>query len=877
METKTGSPSRSHSLHQSASGMQHQFSASNGNNQEENTTGEKKSATLYDELRQECQAIEEHMREAELEILKREEDAFLAIRFEQEISRLQTLQAVEMREKKLAFEKQMAARAALQKSKRMQKQLFRDIKKRDSVIMQQEEAARAKRIIQDQLSDKAKMFEQHLANVEAKHEKQRRQLIASQDRTISYEKTLHDLETKNKKEEMRSAMDKNFQAQLNHQKALDKRLLDHQREIQLLELRHLKERADLEEKALEETGSLRIAHSNRIVETRSQHVTEMHLEKDRMNEVKQSLKITALENQFAAEMKKLIIFQRNQLRQLRQQHVVLMKQRKVKGTSTTKGEEQSNIQQQQTGKNSRASRQASRAASVAPSVDSLNGDEDENGSEIDIRQSTIIKGKVGNKRFQSGLSEHQDEEEEDGIKMSPELMAMQENIKRLASRQKEAMDNLISSQKEEAEKLRLLWVQRGKELDDEQAAEMANAKETQEKEIADMFAAQEREIQMEAAVHDTELKMMMERRLLNSVLDTVVDAIITIDVIGTIKRFNAAAEKMFGYTAAEVIEKNIRDLMPEEYSVHHDEYLNNYMVTGVKKVIGKGRRAHGLRKDRSTFPLYLSISEVKDEGVHLFTGIVRDMTKEVEIERNNAEFELQKLAEKKQILSELEESNQISTQIQTRMIPKVEKNQQVISKRTDNCTVLMAEIVQFEKLTSMLNPAELIELLNVVDDMVNEVVAQYDAYRVENEADKIIIVSGTPFQNGDAHAGILATIALHLHSVISSITVKSSEEINLQIQAGIITGPLIGGAVGLDVPRYCLFGDTMDRLNRLVSLGASSNVILSEQTQHVLAKSTEFSTKSCIRGEKGKDKQLYWLLSKDNLPFESKPLATILD
>ncbi len=69
--------------------------------------------------------------------------------------------------------------------------------------------------------------------------------------------------------------------------------------------------------------------------------------------------------------------------------------------------------------------------------------------------------------------------------------------------------------------------------------------------------------------------------------------------------------------------------MPENYSVEHDSYLTNYLTTGIKKVIGGSRRAFGLRKDKSTFPVLLSVSEVKEDGAHLFTGIIRDLTEEV--------------------------------------------------------------------------------------------------------------------------------------------------------------------------------------------------------------------------------------------------------
>ena len=111
-----------------------------------------------------------------------------------------------------------------------------------------------------------------------------------------------------------------------------------------------------------------------------------------------------------------------------------------------------------------------------------------------------------------------------------------------------------------------------------------------------------------------------------AVLAAAVDAIITIDEKGIIESVNPAGEKLFGYAAPEIIGKNVNMLMPSPYQGEHDGYLFNYITTGEKKIIGIGREVLGLRKDRSTFPMDLAVSEVLLEGRRLFTGIVRDIT-----------------------------------------------------------------------------------------------------------------------------------------------------------------------------------------------------------------------------------------------------------
>lgn len=127
---------------------------------------------------------------------------------------------------------------------------------------------------------------------------------------------------------------------------------------------------------------------------------------------------------------------------------------------------------------------------------------------------------------------------------------------------------------------------------------------------------------------------------MRSVLNHVVDGIITIDETGRVESFNPAAERIFGYAATEVIGLNVRILMPEPYHNEHDGYISNYLRSGQAKIIGIGREVVGRRKDASTFPMELAVSEFRIEGRRYFTGIVRDIT-----ERKRLEEELRERLE----------------------------------------------------------------------------------------------------------------------------------------------------------------------------------------------------------------------------------------
>lgn len=117
-------------------------------------------------------------------------------------------------------------------------------------------------------------------------------------------------------------------------------------------------------------------------------------------------------------------------------------------------------------------------------------------------------------------------------------------------------------------------------------------------------------------------------KLLEAIIDHAIDGIITIDHHGIVESINPAASALFGYSPEEVIGNNISMLMPEPDRSNHDTYIRNYMETGVKKIIGIGREVRGRKKDGTTFPFRLAVSEVFFHQKNIFTGFIHDLTKE---------------------------------------------------------------------------------------------------------------------------------------------------------------------------------------------------------------------------------------------------------
>jgi len=125
---------------------------------------------------------------------------------------------------------------------------------------------------------------------------------------------------------------------------------------------------------------------------------------------------------------------------------------------------------------------------------------------------------------------------------------------------------------------------------------------------------------------------------LRAILETAVEGIITIDEHGNIESFNPAAEKIFGYQAAEIINRNVSTLMSTPHRERHDGYLENYQRTGHAKIIGIGRETLARKKDGTIFPIDLSVSEVNLSDRRLFTGFVRDITERKRLEKEILEI-----------------------------------------------------------------------------------------------------------------------------------------------------------------------------------------------------------------------------------------------
>lgn len=166
-------------------------------------------------------------------------------------------------------------------------------------------------------------------------------------------------------------------------------------------------------------------------------------------------------------------------------------------------------------------------------------------------------------------------------------------------------------------------------LGDDELADAGRSFNTMSRHLAESQEAMQRS--MTESQHLMEVLKEKDQRL-TAILTTAVDGFITLDAHGIIDDINPAGAALFGYTSQELLGRNVSCLMPEPDHSHHNDYLRRYLAGGERKIIGIGREVTGLRKDGSTFPLDLAVSEMRLNGQPMFVGLVRDISERRQIE-----------------------------------------------------------------------------------------------------------------------------------------------------------------------------------------------------------------------------------------------------
>ncbi|KAJ3591128.1 hypothetical protein NHX12_009075 [Muraenolepis orangiensis] len=261
------------------------------------------------------------------------------------------------------------------------------------------------------------------------------------------------------------------------------------------------------------------------------------------------------------------------------------------------------------------------------------------------------------------------------------------------------------------------------------------------------------------------------------------------------------------------------------------------------KIINKGKKTNIIDSMLRMLEQYSSNLE----------DLIRERTEELEVEKQRTE----------KLLSEM---------LPPSVAQALKTGTTVEPEYFDQVTIYFSDIVGFTTISSLSDPIEVVDLLNDLYTLFDAVLSNHDVYKVETIGDAYMVSSGLPKRNGNKHAAEIANMSLNILSSVGSFKMRHMPDVPVRIRIGIHSGSCVAGVVGLTMPRYCLFGDTVNTASRMESTGLPYRIHVNNSTVNIL-KSLNEGYKIDLRGMtelKGKGiEETYWLVGKANF---AKPL-----
>ncbi|KAJ3210312.1 hypothetical protein HDU82_008384 [Entophlyctis luteolus] len=622
----------------------------------------------YSEVKDDCVALENEMKETHERGVKQKEMDFQTSRNAQELASLKASQSSEIHQHQIRFETFLNSKLNSTKYKALSRKYLLQTKLRDLKIIQQEtNSAMSARMEQALIENRTELSET-IAHMEEVNSKKLRNLIDLQESHIKSEKAIHDLEIRHIPDEMRSLIAKKFAIKQTHQKILDKKILDQLRDFQSRELKQKKELFDFKIRNTNFVFTMKKKHQESIQTLQAAQYKDLKEQEEALVVLTDNFKIKQLQRNHEQYLKKLAEAHEKSYQILEELHHTRQGNSSV--ISSNRGLEsiQHGPFKPHEGKQIFLN-MYEWGESVFDTEDMF----------ISTDTIGVAEANTTPPIAAAFCTPDSSSTASDFMRQRDQIRAAQEGLAALVARQAAARQQQRLAQEEEVREVKATKLAAFGAILRTHEAECAELLGAHARELADLRAVHDREVAMEQTIHDAECQALTERRILSSVLDSVIDGIIIIDTAAVIRRLNSAVEKIFGYKSDEIgkrllppfafmqnnsaptVGKNINILMPDHIANRHDEIVANYLKTGVKNVIGVGRRLMGKRKGGQLFNIHLSVTEVKQEGVHLFTGVIRDVTNDLlqedmlkEQRKRDEELQLQTIANEKRRADEAE-------------------------------------------------------------------------------------------------------------------------------------------------------------------------------------------------------------------------------
>uniref|UniRef100_A0AAY4BLW6 Guanylate cyclase n=1 Tax=Denticeps clupeoides TaxID=299321 RepID=A0AAY4BLW6_9TELE len=263
--------------------------------------------------------------------------------------------------------------------------------------------------------------------------------------------------------------------------------------------------------------------------------------------------------------------------------------------------------------------------------------------------------------------------------------------------------------------------------------------------------------------------------------------------------------------------------------------------------------------------------QFKDINKGRKTNIIDSMLRMLEQYSSNLEELIRERTE------ELEIEKQKTEKLLTQMLPPsvaeaLKVGCTVEPEYFDSVSLYFSDIVGFTTISANSEPIDVVDLLNDLYTIFDAIIGNHDVYKVETIGDAYMVASGVPMPNGNRHAAEIANMALDILSAVGTFKMRHMPDVPVRIRIGLHSGPCVAGVVGLTMPRYCLFGDTVTTASRMESTGMPYRIHVSDSIVKILMELKE-GYKVQLRGKaepKGKSSEdTYWLVGRDGF---TKPL-----